>query len=108
MLWQKLKSVGFQYLILRRVNQGALENFFGNVRQQGGNCINPTPIQFERAFRKLFTENYLHSETTNCTDDFDTLLTQLNDLQHETVFVEVNRTNSFFNFVMSGISLIYV
>lgn len=79
-LWEELKRVGFKYLMTRRVNQDCLENFFGSVRQQGGNCINPTPIQFERAFKKLFCQNYFHSENTNCANDFDHLLTKFKDL----------------------------
>jgi hypothetical protein len=51
-----------------------LENFFGCARQQSGNAINPTPIQFRRAFRKLFVMNYIHSETMNCAEDFEKVL----------------------------------
>lgn len=57
-LWQRLSQAGFKYLKTRRVNQDCLENYFGNVRQQGGNSLNPTPIQFERAFRKLFCQSF--------------------------------------------------
>lgn len=53
-LWQVTHSSGFKYLFTRRVNQDCLENFFGSIRQQGGNSVNPTPIQFERTFKKLF------------------------------------------------------
>ena len=34
------------------------------------------PIQFTRAFRKLFFSDYLSSSTGNSSDDFDTLLAQ--------------------------------
>lgn len=37
-------------LIVRRLNQDCLENFFENMRIQNGNCINPTTIQFQRIF----------------------------------------------------------
>ncbi|KAL1502871.1 hypothetical protein ABEB36_007949 [Hypothenemus hampei] len=64
----------------RRVNQDCLENYFGSIRQQSGNCVNPTPIQFERAYQKLFCQNYFHSENTNCANDFSHLLTKCKDL----------------------------
>jgi hypothetical protein len=34
-------------LITRRFNQDIIENFFGAIRKQSGNCYNPTPIQFK-------------------------------------------------------------
>lgn len=77
-LWQNLALADFKYLQTRRVNSDCLENFFGSIRQQGGNSINPTPIQFERAYRKLFCQNYLHSNQMNCKDDLDELLINVN------------------------------
>lgn len=65
----------------------------GSIRQQEGNCVNPTHIQFEGAFRELFTHNYLHSEANNCSDDFDSLLTQFKDLKCENIFVVDEETN---------------
>lgn len=74
-LWATLKNHNFPYLRTRRLNQDCVENFFGSVRQQGGNCLNPTPIQFIRAFKKLFNFKFLeHSETQNCTYDYDEIL----------------------------------
>ncbi|CAB4030797.1 Hypothetical predicted protein, partial [Paramuricea clavata] len=43
---------------------------------QGGNSDNPTPVQFTRAFRKLFFSSFLNSSAGNCDDDLDTLLAQ--------------------------------
>jgi hypothetical protein len=55
LIWNKLKSNHqFKFLFTRRLNTDPLENFFGTIRQQGGNSDNPTPVQFTRAFRKLF------------------------------------------------------
>lgn len=73
-----LKELGFKYLMTRRLNQDFLENFFGSVRQQGGNCINPTPIQFERVFKKLFSQNYLHC--ANCANYFGYLLAKFGNI----------------------------
>jgi len=53
-----LQFVVLFYLLTRRFNQDALENFFGNVRNQIGNSYNPTPIQFYYAFKKLFSVDY--------------------------------------------------
>ena len=61
----------------RRLNQDPLENFFGLISQQGGNCDNPciSPIQFTRAFGKLFVDNILTPLSTgNCAEDSDAYL----------------------------------
>ncbi len=58
-LWSELRSAhSFKFLLTRRLNQDPLENFFGTVRQQGGNCDSPTPSQFCTAFKKLFYDNF--------------------------------------------------
>lgn len=51
-----------------------IENFFGSIRQQNGNNMNPTPIQFQRAFKKLFCQNYMHSNAMNWQNDLDLVL----------------------------------
>ena len=73
-LWEVLQRESVGFLCTRRLNQDSLENFFGAVRQRGGNADNPTPLQFTRAFKKLFYENYLDFSTGNCTDDLDRIL----------------------------------
>ena len=74
-IWNKLKTLhNFQFLFTRRLNTDPLENFFGTIRKQGGNSDNPTPVQFTRAFRKLFFSSLLTSSTGNCAEDVDTLL----------------------------------
>ena len=75
-LWKHLhKDYSLEFLMTRRLNQDALENFFGLIRQQGGNCDSLTPLQFIRAFHKLFVDNYLTPLSTgNCAEDFDTFL----------------------------------
>ena len=76
-IWDQLhQNYGFKFLLTRRLNTDPIENFFGSIRQQGGNSDNPTPIQFTRAFRKLFFSSFLNSSTGNCADDFDNLLAQ--------------------------------
>lgn len=80
MLCKDLKEEGFNNVFTRRLNQDCLENFFGTVRQQGGNCQDPTAIQFQRAFSKLFLSNMLkNSPNTNCEEDVCELLQKHND-----------------------------
>ena len=75
-LWKDLhRHHSLDFLMTRRLNQDPLENFFGLIRQLGENCDNPSPIQFTRAFRKLFVDNFLAPLSTgNCAEDFDTYL----------------------------------
>ncbi|CAB4003298.1 Transposable element P transposase [Paramuricea clavata] len=67
-----LKEKLFEILNKTRLNP--LENFFGAIRQQGGNSDSPTPLQFTRGFRKLFYDIYLILQTGNCAEDFDQML----------------------------------
>lgn len=78
-IWKHFKeNTNIKYLCTRRFNQDVLENFFDAIRQQGGNCQNPTPIMFARAFRKLFSLNYFHfAEGFNCVQDLDSILVNL-------------------------------
>ena len=75
-LWNQLHSNWhLEYLLTRRLNQDPLENFFGLIRQQGGNSDNPTPQQFCRAFRTLFFDNFLTPlPSGNCAKDLDNIL----------------------------------
>jgi hypothetical protein len=55
--------------------QDSLENFFGTIRSQGGNCTNPTHQKFENAFKRIFSIDFLeHNESGKCVDDFDKIL----------------------------------
>jgi hypothetical protein len=74
LLWKSIHNE-VKFLCTRRLNQDPLENFFGAIRQQGGNSENPTPLQFTRAFRKLFFNSYLlPMGNGNCAADLDALL----------------------------------
>lgn len=66
-------------IFTKRLNPDVLENFFGVVRQQNGNCLNPTPIQFHRSFRKLACNKLLHAGTANCEEDDDGILLKLGE-----------------------------
>jgi hypothetical protein len=76
------------FLLTRRLNQDPLENFFGTVRQQGGNSENPTPLQFTRAFQKLFYDHYEILPSGNCSEDFDSMLAGMTNLGDSGVPVE--------------------
>ena len=58
------------------MNTDPIGNFFGAIRQQGGNSDNLSSVQFTRAFRKLFFSSFLESSTGNCDQNLDTLLAQ--------------------------------
>lgn len=77
-LWDILQTENYKYLQARRINSDCLENFFGCIRQQGGSCGKPAPVQFGRAFRKLFCQNYFHTNEMNCLDDLDDLSMNIN------------------------------
>lgn len=64
-LWEIRKGHEMKFLLTKRINQDCLENFFGSVRQKGGNCINPTPVQFIRIFKRHFCLDMIHSGTEN-------------------------------------------
>lgn len=80
-LWVLLKTHNFTFLLTRRLNQDCLENFFGCIRQQSGNAINPTPTQFIKAFEKLFYLKLLQSKNTNCQEDLTSMLVCFSDFQ---------------------------
>lgn len=74
-LWVTLKSKGYTFLLTRNLNQDCLENFFGQVRNCCGNARNPTPIQFSRGFKKLFTLKYFDQvDGANCMNDINDVL----------------------------------
>lgn len=79
-LWNDFNEKKINYLLTRRLNSDCLENFFGSVRQQNGNCRNPTPIQFKRTFKKLVYLKIFHSGTENCEADPDSILLKLADV----------------------------
>jgi hypothetical protein len=88
-LWSQLKEEeSLDFLLTRRLNQDPLENFFGTVRQQGGNSDNPTPLQFTRAFQKLFYDHYQILPSGNCSEDFDSMLAGMTNLGDSGVPVE--------------------
>ncbi len=84
-IWEHLKTMhDFNFLLTRRLNTDPIENFFGAIRQQGGNSDSPTTIQFCRAYRKLFFSSFLECSTGNCDRDLDTLLAEFSNDKPDT------------------------
>lgn len=74
-LFDFLKEFDHDYIATRRLNQDSLENFFGSVRRQSGNCTNPTCRQFGCVYNQLSVLKIMdHCDTFNCEDDGDGLL----------------------------------
>ncbi len=90
-LWSVLKEEeSLDFLLTRRLNQDPLENFFGTIRQQGGNSDTPTPLQFTRAFKKLFFDHFQILPSGNCSEDFDSMLTGMNNQKDDNIPKEQN------------------
>ncbi|CAK1589753.1 unnamed protein product [Parnassius mnemosyne] len=74
-LHEDLKSQKNKFILTRRLNRDCLENFFGKVRQAGGNRKKPTCRQVSNVFNKEFIMNILKKpQSINCDQDFELLL----------------------------------
>lgn len=93
-LWEVLQKKNYKFLFTRNLNQDCLENYFGQIRNACGNARNPTPIQFARAFKKLFALRYCdEKEGSNCLEDAnDILVTITPDLLKKTEFLNYKTT----------------
>lgn len=92
LLWEYLHEKGYQFLLTRRINQDALENTFGYIRQQNGNCINTIPIQFIRSFRKLFCTRFFYNDSENCAADFSETFLQFSNFHQFNEEEEIDDT----------------
>jgi len=80
-LWDDIDKSPEYSLCTYRVNSDTIENLFGNFRNQNGNNVNLTPIQFLWTFKKIFSLNFFqHSDGANCLDDLDQILTNISDI----------------------------
>jgi len=70
-LWSLCKSLGFKYILTRRLNQDRLENFIGMMRDENGGNRTPTVQQFEAAFKSLLLRALEDHQTMgrNCEAD---------------------------------------
>lgn len=102
-LFNDLKSQNINYIFTRRLNQDCLENFFGKIRQHNGNCRNPTPIQFVRTFKKMFSLQYFDvSEGSNCVEEFDQILTRLTPEKIKSFEIVCNSKTDFDKIILTG------
>jgi len=64
-LWKDLRdNHSFDFLCTRRLNQDPLENLFSIIRQKGGKCDNPAPIQFARLFKQVCCQSLLNPKVS--------------------------------------------
>ena len=92
-IWDHLKANhAFKYILTRKLNTDPIENFFGTIRQKGGNNDNPTPVQSLSAFRKLFFSSFLTSSAGNCAADFDDLIAQCTENKESSTSVLATTT----------------
>ena len=86
-LWKILQECGFTRLNLKYLNQDAVENFFGQIRNYGHQNNNPTPYLFGTSFKALLTCNLTskHSVSANCKEDKENFLRLLTLLRAEEI-----------------------
>lgn len=89
-------DVHFQYILTRRLNSDALENFFALIRGANGYSPNPTTVQFAQSFKKMLflSDPKILKEGSpfaNCEFDNDELL-GLNEIR-----MCVNEANEIIN-----------
>ena len=77
-LWDHCKQVGCSVLCTRRLNQDALENLFGTIRQRGGQHDHPDPTQFRHSYKHAVLNGLMTAPgTANCEADGDSLVAAL-------------------------------
>lgn len=106
---KKLLSNGFDFLVLRNLNQDPIENFFCSIRSHGLRNRNPTCWGFISSLKSLLISNLTtkHSVGANCETDnsegiLDSLreLVLLNDFEDVEENIETEQTQiieSYFN-----------
>lgn len=87
-IWNILHENNFDSLNLRFLNQDAVENFFSQIRSNGCANTNPSPVQFQGAFKSLLIGNFTskHSIGANCRENNEGTtfaLSQLMDLSEQ-------------------------
>lgn len=99
-IWNILHQNNFDSLNLKYLNQDVLESFFSEIRSNGRTNTNPSPAQFQAAFKSLlicnFTSQYsigaYCKENTESTTFALSELIDLNTQMKETYFKEVDET----------------
>ena len=82
LLLQSEAKSGIDILLTANLNQDAIENFFGVVRQRGGDNERPSAKEFSDSFRQLYCKNIMTPpSSSNCEDDKLTTLLHLEDFE---------------------------
>ena len=57
-----------KFFLTRSLNQDIIENYFGRIRNQRNQAINPTALQFRDSFKSLMIREFFGSKAigTNC------------------------------------------
>lgn len=94
LLWDDLhKNYNFSFLMTRRLNQDALENFFSVIRSKGGHGQNPDPRQFLSAYKSSLITLFMKSGGAgNCENDAASLL-----LNHQSFTDHLNNNTPLSN-----------
>nr|XP_037875754.1 uncharacterized protein LOC119630429 isoform X2 [Bombyx mori] len=81
-IWLEVQDLGYKYLNLRQLNQDALENLFGLIRQHGQTNKHPTCSTFIAAMKTSIISGLTapHSKNSNCEEDKKELMTDFHDL----------------------------
>ncbi|KAJ2941938.1 hypothetical protein O0L34_g10756 [Tuta absoluta] len=80
-IWMEVSKVGFKYLNLRQLNQDALENLFGIIRQHCPTNQNPTCHHFTAALKStILTRLNTPLKGSNCEKDQNDLILDFHDV----------------------------
>ncbi|XP_060533864.1 uncharacterized protein LOC132706519 isoform X2 [Cylas formicarius] len=79
-LWETLKSKRYAFLPTRNLGQECIENSFGHIKNYG-NPMNRTPVQFSRAFKKVFALKHFNgADGAGYVDDINEVLLKTPEL----------------------------
>nr|XP_034825122.1 uncharacterized protein LOC117982810 [Maniola hyperantus]XP_034831122.1 uncharacterized protein LOC117988122 [Maniola hyperantus] len=105
-LWSDLRLIsGVKFLSLTRLNQDPLENFFSQIRGQGGSSTHPDCHNFVSLFKTLLINNITTGKSlyANCAADSDKMLGTLSNLvsrpKLDTRFVDYSSDIHNVNFI---------
>ncbi|KAF5273680.1 hypothetical protein FQA39_LY07370 [Lamprigera yunnana] len=85
-------SCGFKYLQTRQFNQDPFENFFGQMRQRGGQFVNQTCDAFGPFYKSLLIKNMAnkHPSGSNCENDNLDMFFRLKNLINRIRYYSLN------------------
>lgn len=81
-IWLEVQDLGYKYLNLRQLNEDALENLFGLIRQHGQTNKHKTCSTFIAAVKTSIISEHTapHSKNSICEEDKKQLMTDFHDL----------------------------